>query len=102
SEEISVQTPPLSLELCDPEKVIHPILTAGCTFEEVSDPAVPCEYNQAQYDDFQWEQVRIHPGTRAPADLPHGELLAISNKPGVVVYICNPSNKGDMDRRIKI
>ena len=39
----------------------------------MSDPAVPCEYSQAQYDDFQWEQVRIHPGTRAPADLPHGE-----------------------------
>uniref|UniRef100_A0A8C0LK85 Receptor-type tyrosine-protein phosphatase U n=1 Tax=Canis lupus dingo TaxID=286419 RepID=A0A8C0LK85_CANLU len=34
-----------------------PALTAGCTFEEVSDPAVPCEYSQAQYDDFQWEQV---------------------------------------------
>lgn len=34
---------------------------------------MPCEYSQAQYDDFQWEQVRIHPGTRAPADLPHGE-----------------------------
>lgn len=50
-----------------------PALTAGCTFEEVSDPAVPCEYSQAQYDDFQWEQVHIHPGTRSPADLPHGE-----------------------------
>uniref|UniRef100_A0A8C0LEW8 Receptor-type tyrosine-protein phosphatase U n=1 Tax=Canis lupus dingo TaxID=286419 RepID=A0A8C0LEW8_CANLU len=38
---------------------------SGCTFEEVSDPAVPCEYSQAQYDDFQWEQVHIHPGTRS-------------------------------------
>lgn len=50
-----------------------PILTAGCTFEEASDPVVPCEFSQAQYDDFQWEQVRIHPGTRTPEDLPHGE-----------------------------
>lgn len=50
-----------------------PILTAGCTFEEASEPAVPCEFSQAQYDDFQWEQVRIHPGTGTPADLPHGE-----------------------------
>ncbi|XP_070315161.1 receptor-type tyrosine-protein phosphatase U isoform X2 [Odocoileus virginianus] len=51
---------------------------AGCTFEETSDPAVPCEYSQAQYDDFQWEQVRIHPGTRAPADLPHGSYLVVN------------------------
>uniref|UniRef100_A0A2R8ZAN0 Receptor-type tyrosine-protein phosphatase U n=1 Tax=Pan paniscus TaxID=9597 RepID=A0A2R8ZAN0_PANPA len=50
----------------------------GCTFEEASDPAVPCEYSQAQYDDFQWEQVRIHPGTRAPADLPHGSYLMVN------------------------
>ncbi|KAK2106321.1 hypothetical protein P7K49_015835 [Saguinus oedipus] len=50
----------------------------GCTFEETSDPAVPCEYSQAQYDDFQWEQVRIHPGTRAPADLPHGSYLMVN------------------------
>lgn len=39
----------------------------------MSDPAVPCEYSQAQYDDFQWEEVHVHPGTRSPADLPHGE-----------------------------
>ncbi|KAB0400178.1 hypothetical protein E2I00_011262 [Balaenoptera physalus] len=51
---------------------------AGCTFEEASDPAVPCEYSQAQYDDFQWEQVRVHPGTRAPADLPHGSYLMVN------------------------
>uniref|UniRef100_A0A8C0LKD5 Receptor-type tyrosine-protein phosphatase U n=1 Tax=Canis lupus dingo TaxID=286419 RepID=A0A8C0LKD5_CANLU len=55
-----------------------PALTAGCTFEEVSDPAVPCEYSQAQYDDFQWEQVHIHPGTRSPADLPHGSYLMVN------------------------
>uniref|UniRef100_A0A8C4LP07 protein-tyrosine-phosphatase n=1 Tax=Equus asinus asinus TaxID=83772 RepID=A0A8C4LP07_EQUAS len=55
-----------------------PALTAGCTFEEASDPAVPCEYSQAQNDDFQWEQVRIHPGTRAPADLPHGSYLMVN------------------------
>ncbi|XP_025781768.1 receptor-type tyrosine-protein phosphatase U [Puma concolor] len=50
----------------------------GCTFEEASDPAVPCEYSQAQYDDFQWDQVQIHPGTRAPADLPHGSYLMVN------------------------
>uniref|UniRef100_A0A452U2D6 Receptor-type tyrosine-protein phosphatase U n=1 Tax=Ursus maritimus TaxID=29073 RepID=A0A452U2D6_URSMA len=51
---------------------------AGCTFEEVSDPAVPCEYSQAQYDDFQWEEVHVHPGTRSPADLPHGSYLMVN------------------------
>uniref|UniRef100_A0A452U2C9 Receptor-type tyrosine-protein phosphatase U n=1 Tax=Ursus maritimus TaxID=29073 RepID=A0A452U2C9_URSMA len=55
-----------------------PALTAGCTFEEVSDPAVPCEYSQAQYDDFQWEEVHVHPGTRSPADLPHGSYLMVN------------------------
>uniref|UniRef100_A0A4W2ELR5 Receptor-type tyrosine-protein phosphatase U n=1 Tax=Bos indicus x Bos taurus TaxID=30522 RepID=A0A4W2ELR5_BOBOX len=54
------------------------VTLTGCTFEETSDPAVPCEYSQAQYDDFQWEQVRIHPGTRAPADLPHGSYLVVN------------------------
>ncbi|XP_030880593.1 receptor-type tyrosine-protein phosphatase U [Leptonychotes weddellii] len=54
------------------------IHVAGCTFEEVSDPAVPCEYSQAQYDDFQWEQVHVHPGTQSPADLPHGSYLMVN------------------------
>ncbi|XP_010828567.1 PREDICTED: receptor-type tyrosine-protein phosphatase U [Bison bison bison] len=65
----------LTFQLCAPETETP---AAGCTFEETSDPAVPCEYSQAQYDDFQWEQVRIHPGTRAPADLPHGSYLVVN------------------------
>ncbi|XP_070106262.1 receptor-type tyrosine-protein phosphatase U isoform X11 [Equus przewalskii] len=65
----------LTFQLCAPETETP---AAGCTFEEASDPAVPCEYSQAQNDDFQWEQVRIHPGTRAPADLPHGSYLMVN------------------------
>ncbi|XP_032103472.1 receptor-type tyrosine-protein phosphatase U [Sapajus apella] len=65
----------LTFQLCAPETETP---AAGCTFEETSDPAVPCEYSQAQYDDFQWERVRIHPGTRAPADLPHGSYLMVN------------------------
>ncbi|XP_054394473.1 receptor-type tyrosine-protein phosphatase U isoform X7 [Pongo abelii] len=65
----------LTFQLCAPETETP---AAGCTFEEASDPAVPCEYSQAQYDDFQWEQVRIHPGTRAPVDLPHGSYLMVN------------------------
>ncbi|XP_023558737.1 receptor-type tyrosine-protein phosphatase U isoform X4 [Octodon degus] len=65
----------LTFQLCAPETETP---AAGCTFEEASDPAVPCEYSQAQYDDFQWEQVRIHPGTRVPADLPHGAYLMVN------------------------
>lgn len=49
---------------------------------------MPCEYSQAQYDDFQWEQVRIHPGTRAPADLPHGEPL-VSFRGGSARLLCD-------------
>ena len=44
---------------------------------------MPCEYSQAQHDDFQWEQVRIHPGARAPADLPHGESTLGRHSPFV-------------------
>ncbi|XP_058992115.1 receptor-type tyrosine-protein phosphatase U isoform X10 [Mustela lutreola] len=65
----------LTFQLCAPETETP---AAGCTFEEVSDPAVPCEYSQAQYDDFQWEQVHVHPGTRSPADLPHGSYLMVN------------------------
>uniref|UniRef100_A0A8C9JTH4 Receptor-type tyrosine-protein phosphatase U n=1 Tax=Panthera tigris altaica TaxID=74533 RepID=A0A8C9JTH4_PANTA len=65
----------LTFQLCAPETETP---AAGCTFEEASDPAVPCEYSQAQYDDFQWDQVQIHPGTRAPADLPHGSYLMVN------------------------
>nr|KAF6380018.1 protein tyrosine phosphatase receptor type U [Myotis myotis] len=65
----------LTFQLCAPETETP---AAGCTFEETSDSAVPCEYSQAQYDDFQWEQVRIQPGTRAPADLPHGSYLMVN------------------------
>ncbi|XP_035971306.1 receptor-type tyrosine-protein phosphatase U isoform X11 [Halichoerus grypus] len=65
----------LTFQLCAPETETP---AAGCTFEEVSDPAVPCEYSQAQYDDFQWEQVHVHPGTQSPADLPHGSYLMVN------------------------
>lgn len=65
----------LTFQFCAPETETP---AAGCTFEEASDPVVPCEFSQAQYDDFQWEQVRIHPGTRTPADLPHGAYLMVN------------------------
>uniref|UniRef100_G1TS27 protein-tyrosine-phosphatase n=1 Tax=Oryctolagus cuniculus TaxID=9986 RepID=G1TS27_RABIT len=65
----------LTFQLCAPETETP---AAGCTFEEVSDPAAPCEYSQAQDDDFQWERVRIQPGARAPADLPHGSYLMVN------------------------
>nr|AAH48694.1 Ptpru protein [Mus musculus] len=65
----------LTFQFCAPETETP---AAGCTFEEASDPVVPCEFSQAQYDDFQWEQVRIHPGTRTPEDLPHGAYLMVN------------------------
>uniref|UniRef100_A0A5F8G4U2 Receptor-type tyrosine-protein phosphatase U n=1 Tax=Monodelphis domestica TaxID=13616 RepID=A0A5F8G4U2_MONDO len=55
------------------------IFMTGCSFDEDGDPVAPCEYSQAQYDDFQWERVRNDAGTRSPPDLPHGSYLMVNS-----------------------
>lgn len=49
--------------------------TAGCTFEEESDPN-QCEYSQGEDDDFDWELIRSYLMPHLPPDLPHGESWA--------------------------
>lgn len=46
--------------------------TAGCTFEEDSDPN-QCEYSQGEDDDFDWELIRSYLMPHLTPDLPHGE-----------------------------
>lgn len=46
--------------------------TAGCTFEEDSDPN-QCEYSQGEDDDFDWELIRSYLMPHLMPDLPHGE-----------------------------
>ncbi|XP_029818871.1 receptor-type tyrosine-protein phosphatase U [Manacus vitellinus] len=52
--------------------------TAGCTFEEDSDPN-QCEYSQGEEDDFEWELIRSYLMPHLTPDLPHGikELKAL-------------------------
>ncbi|XP_031818260.1 receptor-type tyrosine-protein phosphatase U isoform X1 [Sarcophilus harrisii] len=66
----------LTFGLCAPESGTP---TAGCSFDEDGDPVAPCEYSQAQYDDFQWERVRNDAGPRFPPDLPHGSYLMVNS-----------------------
>lgn len=46
--------------------------TAGCTFEEDSDPN-QCEFSQGEDDDFDWELLRSYLMPHLTPDLPHGE-----------------------------
>uniref|UniRef100_A0A8C0CIP3 Uncharacterized protein n=1 Tax=Balaenoptera musculus TaxID=9771 RepID=A0A8C0CIP3_BALMU len=63
----------LTFQLCAPETE-----TPAGKRESVG-PSLPLQ--PAQYDDFQWEQVRIHPGHPGSSDLPHGEAYSQSPFP---------------------
>ncbi|NWU19773.1 PTPRU phosphatase, partial [Dyaphorophyia castanea] len=52
--------------------------TAGCTFEEDSDPG-QCEYSQGEDDDFDWELVRSYLRPHLTPDLPHGSYLMVNS-----------------------
>uniref|UniRef100_A0A8C1QE61 MAM domain-containing protein n=1 Tax=Cyprinus carpio TaxID=7962 RepID=A0A8C1QE61_CYPCA len=49
--------------------------TAGCTFEEDSDPSL-CEYRQAQEDDFDWQLVRTYSWPHMTSELIQGRRLS--------------------------
>uniref|UniRef100_A0A3B1JCF5 MAM domain-containing protein n=2 Tax=Astyanax mexicanus TaxID=7994 RepID=A0A3B1JCF5_ASTMX len=42
--------------------------TAGCTFDEDSDPSL-CEFSQGEEDDFDWQLFRAHASPHATSDL---------------------------------
>ncbi|NXP32345.1 PTPRU phosphatase, partial [Leiothrix lutea] len=52
--------------------------TAGCTFEEDSDPN-QCEYSQGEDDDFDWELIRSYLMPHLTPDLPHGSYLMVNS-----------------------
>ncbi|KAK9526218.1 hypothetical protein VZT92_014930 [Zoarces viviparus] len=45
--------------------------TAGCTFDEDSDPGL-CEYRQGQDDDFDWQLIRTYNWPHPTPDLLRG------------------------------
>ncbi|XP_030645199.1 receptor-type tyrosine-protein phosphatase U [Chanos chanos] len=52
--------------------------TAGCTFEEDSDPTL-CEYRQGQEDDFDWQLVRTYSWPHMTSDLTRGSYMLINS-----------------------
>ncbi|NWR95148.1 PTPRU phosphatase, partial [Furnarius figulus] len=52
--------------------------TAGCTFEEDSEPN-QCEYSQGEDDDFEWELIRSYLMPHLTPDLPHGSYLMVNS-----------------------
>uniref|UniRef100_A0A671M5I9 Receptor-type tyrosine-protein phosphatase U n=1 Tax=Sinocyclocheilus anshuiensis TaxID=1608454 RepID=A0A671M5I9_9TELE len=52
--------------------------TAGCTFEEDSDPSL-CEYRQAQEDDFDWQLVRTYSWPHMTSDLTRGSYMLVNS-----------------------
>ncbi|CAB1429443.1 unnamed protein product [Pleuronectes platessa] len=48
--------------------------TAGCTFDEDSDPGL-CEYRQGQDDDFDWQLIRTYNWPHTTPDLLRGKPM---------------------------
>ncbi|KAK1794628.1 hypothetical protein P4O66_001347 [Electrophorus voltai] len=46
--------------------------TAGCTFDEDSDPSL-CEFSQGEEDDFDWQLFRAHASPLSTSDLLRGK-----------------------------
>uniref|UniRef100_A0A3P8ZWE2 Receptor-type tyrosine-protein phosphatase U n=1 Tax=Esox lucius TaxID=8010 RepID=A0A3P8ZWE2_ESOLU len=52
--------------------------TAGCTFEEDSDPGL-CEYKQGQEDDFDWQLMRAYNWPLTTPDLLRGSFMMVNS-----------------------
>ncbi|KAL0962169.1 hypothetical protein UPYG_G00336590 [Umbra pygmaea] len=52
--------------------------TAGCTFEEDSDPGL-CEYKQGQEDDFDWQLMRTYNWPHTTTDLLRGSFMMVNS-----------------------
>nr|XP_046217894.1 receptor-type tyrosine-protein phosphatase U-like isoform X8 [Oncorhynchus gorbuscha] len=52
--------------------------TAGCTFDEDSDPGL-CEYKQGQEDDFDWQLMRTYNWPHSTADLLRGSFMMVNS-----------------------
>uniref|UniRef100_A0A8C5G6R1 Receptor-type tyrosine-protein phosphatase U n=1 Tax=Gouania willdenowi TaxID=441366 RepID=A0A8C5G6R1_GOUWI len=52
--------------------------TAGCTFDEDSDPGL-CEYRQGQEDDFDWQLIRTYNWPHTTPDLLRGSFMMVNS-----------------------
>ncbi|XP_045565271.1 receptor-type tyrosine-protein phosphatase U isoform X1 [Salmo salar] len=52
--------------------------TAGCTFDEDSDPGL-CEYKQGQEDDFDWQLMRTYNWPHTAPDLLRGSFMMVNS-----------------------
>uniref|UniRef100_A0AAQ6ADA1 Receptor-type tyrosine-protein phosphatase U n=1 Tax=Amphiprion ocellaris TaxID=80972 RepID=A0AAQ6ADA1_AMPOC len=52
--------------------------TAGCTFDEDSDPGL-CEYRQGQEDDFDWQLIRTYNWPHPTPDLLRGSFMMVNS-----------------------
>lgn len=52
--------------------------TAGCTFDEDSDPSL-CEFSQGEEDDFDWQLFRTHTLLHSTPDLLHGSYMIVNS-----------------------
>ncbi|XP_039675910.1 receptor-type tyrosine-protein phosphatase U-like isoform X3 [Perca fluviatilis] len=52
--------------------------TAGCTFDEDSDPGL-CEYRQGQDDDFDWQLIRTYNWPHPTPDLLRGSFMMVNS-----------------------
>ncbi|XP_013997856.1 receptor-type tyrosine-protein phosphatase U isoform X5 [Salmo salar] len=52
--------------------------TAGCTFDEDSDPGL-CEYKQGQEDDFDWQLMRTYNWPHSTPDLLRGSFMMVNS-----------------------
>uniref|UniRef100_A0A8C1KAL1 Receptor-type tyrosine-protein phosphatase U n=1 Tax=Cyprinus carpio TaxID=7962 RepID=A0A8C1KAL1_CYPCA len=52
--------------------------TAGCTFDEDSDPSL-CEFSQGEEDDFDWQLFRAHVSPHSSSDLLRGSYMMVNS-----------------------
>uniref|UniRef100_A0A672M124 Receptor-type tyrosine-protein phosphatase U n=1 Tax=Sinocyclocheilus grahami TaxID=75366 RepID=A0A672M124_SINGR len=52
--------------------------TAGCTFDEDSDPSL-CEFSQGEEDDFDWQLFRAHASPHSTSDLLRGSYMMVNS-----------------------
>uniref|UniRef100_A0A4W4EPV1 MAM domain-containing protein n=1 Tax=Electrophorus electricus TaxID=8005 RepID=A0A4W4EPV1_ELEEL len=52
--------------------------TAGCTFDEDTDPSL-CEFSQGEEDDFDWQLFRAHASPLSTSDLLRGSYMMVNS-----------------------
>uniref|UniRef100_A0A8C5BI52 protein-tyrosine-phosphatase n=1 Tax=Gadus morhua TaxID=8049 RepID=A0A8C5BI52_GADMO len=66
------------LLLFDLAQCVCTLVSAGCTFDEDSDPNL-CDLTQGEEDDFDWQLFRTHNAPHASADLLRGSYMLVNS-----------------------